>query len=163
MLRGAVVAGCMLLASAAAAQGVDYSLDATVAFYGDNTEFFNPFRDGETTIGTHALVFGEARPSDRVAIRGGVSANQRFGTVTAFDQVRPVIALVVGGAKSRLILGTIDTTRRAYGFGPDRSGPHALLPPLQIETLSFTRPWEAGMQWIVDTGAIKHESWLNWQ
>lgn len=163
MLRGVLVAGCMLLASAAAAQGVDYSLDATAAFYGDNTEFFNPFRDGETIIGAHAIVFGEARTSDTLAIRAGVSANQRFGTTTSFDQVRPVISLVVGSARSRLILGTIDTTRRVYGIGPDRSGPHAILPPLQVETLAFTRPWEAGMQWIVDTSAIKHESWLNWQ
>src|SRR5262245_15230539 len=151
MLRGAVVAGCMLLASAAAAQGVEYSLDATAAFYGDNTEFFNPFREGETIIGAHALVFGEARTSDGLAIRAGVDVNQRFGSSHAFDQVRPVISLVLGGEKSRLILGTIATTRRAYGFGPDLSGPHALLPPLQVETLSFTRPWEAGMQWIVDT------------
>jgi len=163
MLRGAIVAGCMLLAGAAAAQDVDYSLDATAAFYGDNTEFFNPFRDGETIIGAHALVLGEARTSPSLAIRAGVSANQRFGTTQAFDQIRPVIALVVGSRRSRLILGTIDTRRRAYGIGPDRSGPHAILPPLQVETFAFTRPWEAGMQWIVDTSAIKHESWVNWQ
>jgi hypothetical protein len=163
MLRGAFMAGCMLLASAAAAQGVDYSLDATAAFYGDNTEFFNPFRDGETILGAHALVFGEARTSDRLAVRAGVSANQRFGSSRAFDQLRPVISLIVGSARSRLILGTIETRQRRYGTGPDRSGPHSLLPPLQVETLAFTRPWEAGMQWIIDTSVIKHDSWVNWQ
>lgn len=163
MLRGAILAGCMLLAAAAAAQGVDYSVDATVAFYGDNTEFFNPFRVGETTLGTHALVFGEARTSDRLAIRAGILANQRFGTRNAFEQIRPVISLIVGGPKSRLVLGTLDNTRRAYGPGPDRSGLHSILPPLQVETLAFTRPWEAGAQWIVDTPAVKHESWVNWQ
>lgn len=78
-------------------------------------------------------------------------------------EIRPVISLVIGRARSRLILGTIETTRRGYGFGPDRSGPHAILPPLQVETLAFTRPWEAGLQWIVNTNTIKHESWLNWQ
>src|SRR4030095_4768024 len=102
MGRAAILAGCMRLATAAAAQDVDYSLDATAAFYGDNTEFFNPFREGETIIGAHALVFGEARTSANLAIRAGVSANQRFGTTQAFDHVRPVIALVVGSRRSRL-------------------------------------------------------------
>ncbi len=164
MLRSAIVfAGCMLLARGAAAQDVDYSLDATATFYGDNTEFFNPFRDGETTIGAHGLVVGEARTSDRLAIRAGVFANQRFGAPGAFDEVRPVITLVVGHPRSQLILGTINTVRRAQGIGPDRSGPHGLLPPLQVETLSFTRPWEAGVQWLLDTPRVKQESWVHWQ
>ena len=164
MLRAAIVfAGCMLLAGGAAAQDVDYSLDATATFYGDNTEFFNPFRVGETTLGTHALVVGEARTSDRLAIRAGVFANQRFGARDAFEQVRPVLTLVVGSQKSQLLLGTINTVRRAQGIGPDRSGPHGLLPPLQVETLAFTRPWEAGVQWLLDTPRVQQESWVHWQ
>jgi len=164
MVRAAmVIAGCLLLARGAAAQDVDYSLDATVTFYGDNTEFFNPFRDGETTIGAHAFVVGQARTSDRLAIRAGVFGNQRFGSAHAFEEARPVLTLVIGPPKSRLILGTIDTVRRAQGIGPDRSGPHGLLPPLQVETLAFTRPWEAGVQWLFDTARVKHESWVHWQ
>lgn len=76
MLRAAILAGCLLLTRAAAAQDVDYSLDATATFYGDNTEFFNPFRKGETTLGAHLLVFGEARTSDRLPIRVGAFGNQ---------------------------------------------------------------------------------------
>jgi hypothetical protein len=163
MLRAAILAGGMLLARDAAAQNVDYSLDATVTFYGDNTEFFNPFRDGETTLGAHARVVGEARLSDRLAVRGGAFGNQRFGSHDAFEEVRPVLTLVVGPPKSRLILGTLDTVRRAYGIGPDRTSPHGLLPPLQVETLAFTRPWEAGVQWLVETPRIKQDSWVNWQ
>ena len=163
MLRAAILAGCLLLAREAAAQGVDYSLDATATFYGDNTEFFNPFRKGETTLGAHLLVFGEARTSDRLAIRVGAFGNQRFGSSHGFDDVRPVLSLVVGGPRSRLILGTLETGRRAYGIGPDRSGPHALLPPLQVETLAFERPWEAGLQWLVDTPRVVQESWVHWQ
>src|SRR5687768_13702877 len=129
-----VIAGCLLLARGAAAQNggapatrlsawwgaMDYSLDATVTFYGDNTEFFNPFRDGETTIGTHALVVGEARTSERLAIRAGVFGNQRFGSHDAFEEVRPVLTLVIGPPRSRLILGTLNTLRRSQGIGPDR-------------------------------------------
>lgn len=163
MLRAVILAGCLLLAREAAAQDVDLSLDATATFYGDNTEFFNPFRKGETTLGAHAVVFGEARMSERLAVRLGAFANQRFGSDRCFDDVRPVLALVIGGPQSRLILGTLETGRRAYGIGPDRSGPHALLPPLQVETLAFDRPWEAGLQWLVHTPRVGHESWLHWQ
>jgi hypothetical protein len=163
MRHAAILAGCLLLAGSAAAQDVDYSLEATASFFGDNTEFFNPFREGETTIGAHGLVVGEARTSPRLAIRAGAFGLQRFGSVHAFDQWRPIISLVIGGSKSRLILGTLESVRRGRGIGPDRSGPHALLPPLQIETLSFTRPWEAGLQWLVNTERIEHEWWLNWQ
>ncbi len=164
MLRTAIlIAGCLLLARGAAAQDVDYSLDATVTFYGDNTEFFNPFRDGETILGTHVFVVGEARTSERLAIRAGVFGNQRFGSRKEFEDVQPVITLAIGSARSRLLLGTIRTGRRAFGMGPDRGGSHALLPPMQVETLAFTRPWEAGVQWLVDTPRLKHESWINWQ
>jgi hypothetical protein len=163
MVRSALLVGCLLVAQPAAAQDVDYSLDATTTFYGDNTEFFNPFREGETIIGAHVAIVGEARTSQRLAIRAGVFANQRFGSRDAFEQVRPVISMVIGSRKSQLILGTINTVRRSQGIGPDRSGPHALLPPLQIETLSFTRPWEAGLQWLVDAGPFEHETWINWQ
>ena len=164
MHRAAIaIAGCLLLARGAAAQDVDYSLDATVTFYGDNTEFFNPFRDGETTIGTHVFLVGEARTSARLVIRAGAFGNQRFGSRAAFEDVRPVFTLAVGGTRSRLLLGTIQTGRRAQGMGPDRGGPHALPPPLQMETLAFTRPWEAGVQWLFDTPQVKHESWVHWQ
>ena len=163
MLRAAILAGCMLLARTAAAQPVDYSVEASASFYGDNTEFFNPFREGETLIGVYGFVVGEARTSDRLAIRAGLFGNQRFGSRDAFDEWRPVISLVIGSRSSRLVLGTIETVRRAQGIGPDRSGPHGLLPPLQVEVLSFTRPWEAGAQWLVETPSISHESWVNWQ
>jgi hypothetical protein len=163
MPRVAILLGALLLAHAAWAQGVDYRLDTTVTFYGDNTEFFNPFREGRTTLGTYATLVGEARTSDRLAIRAGVFGNQPFGSSRGFDQVKPVLSLVIGGRASRLILGTLETVRRADGAGPDRTGPHGLLPPVQIETLAFERPWEAGMQWLVDTPRIRQDTWVHWQ
>jgi hypothetical protein len=42
-------------------------------------------------------------------------------------------------------------------------GPHALLPPLQRETLAFDRPHEAGLQWSFAGSRIRHEMWLEWQ
>ncbi|MGH9200427.1 MAG: hypothetical protein ACRD2A_04235, partial [Vicinamibacterales bacterium] len=75
----------------------------------------------------------------------------------------PVLSLVIGPPKSRLILGTLETVRRSDGSGPDRTSPHGLLPPVQIETLAFERPWEAGLQWLYTTPRLTHDAWLHWQ
>ena len=39
--------------------------------------------------------------------------------------------------------------------GPDEDTPHGLLPPLQRETLTFTRGQEMGLQWLVDVAAAR--------
>src|SRR5436190_856841 len=153
----------VLLAREASAQGVDLKLDTQFTFYGDNTEFTNPFAVGETTLGIHGTIAGEARTSERLAIRFGIFGNQVFGSPRGFDDVRPVIALVIGPQKSRFILGTLTTVRRADGIGPDRTTVHGLLPPIQAETLSFDRPWEPGLQWLVDTARYTHDAWVHWQ
>jgi hypothetical protein len=161
-------AALLMLCSSAAVQPVaaqvdEISLDADLTFYGDNTEFANPFREGETMLGTFATIVLEARLSERLAVRGGAFGNERFGSDQAFDEVRPVLALVIGGPRQRLILGTLETMRRVDGAGPDRTGPHGLLPPVQRETLAFERPWEAGLQWTVDSARVKQEAWVHWQ
>ncbi len=139
------------------------SLEGLVTFYGDNTELSNPFREGETLLGTFATVFLDLRLSDRLSVRGGVFGNQRFGSEHGFDEVRPVLALVAGSPRSRVVFGTLETARRAEGPGPDRDGPHGLLPPMQRETLAFERPWEAGLQWLVDTPRVRQDAWVHWQ
>ena len=163
MRRATLAAVYLCLASPAVAQTPDLGFEATVTFYGDNTEFANPFRRGQTLIGTWATAVVDARVGDRLLLRGGVFGNQRFGSGESFDEVRPVLSLVVGGAASRLVLGTLETVRRVDGPGPDRTGPHDLLPPIQVETLAFERPWEAGVQWLLDTPRITQDAWLHWQ
>lgn len=160
---GVVLLLTIFVSVAAEAQEPEISLGANATFYADNTEFSNPFREGETLLGTFASVFVDARLSDRLVLRGGVFGNQRFGSDDGFDEVRPVLALIVGNPRSQLILGTLDTMRRADGSGPDRTGPHGLLPPLQRETLAFERPWEAGLQWLVDGARVRQEAWVHWQ
>ena len=120
------------------------SAAADVVFYGDNTEFRNPFSEGETIFGVAAR--GEARIElgTRVRLAAGVEANQRFGSESAFELVRPVLALSVRGRRSTFIFGTLDTPRATAPPGPDRAGPHGLLPPIQRERLAFDRPFEAG-------------------
>jgi hypothetical protein len=160
------LATCLLAVmtgSTAFAQTGAVHLDAQLAVYGDNTEFSNPFRTGETLFGAFGTVTLDAALGDRLTLRAGAFGHQRFGSDDAFDEVRPVLALVIGGARSRLVLGTLETLRAADRPGPDRLGPHGLLPPIQRETLVFERPWEAGLQWLVETPRVQQDAWVNWQ
>jgi hypothetical protein len=139
------------------------TLKTSLVFYGDDTEFSNPFRTGDTIVGTYGVAFLEVGLNDRFAVRAGGFGNWRFGSPDAIDQGRPVLALVAGDERSHFVLGTLETMRHLKGEGPDRTGPHGLLPPMQRETLSFDRAHEAGMQWIVDTPRFSHDAWINWQ
>jgi hypothetical protein len=164
MRRIALLAiAAVVAARGAHAQSTDFAFQADATFFGDNTEFFNPYRTGETLIGTSAFVVGEARINRRLSIHGGVFGLQSFDAGRSLDQVRPVLSLVIGPQRSRLILGTLETVRRVDGIGPDRTGPHGLLPPIQIETLAFERPWEAGVQWLYTSSRLTHDAWLHWQ
>ena len=131
--------------------------------YGDNTEFRNPFREGETILGAAARTAADIEVSPRVTLTLGVFGNQRFGSEKAFEQVRPVIALRVGGRRSDFIFGTLPPRHPDAPPGPDRMGPHALLPSLQRETLSFDRPYEAGLEWDFAGRTLRHSIWLEWQ
>jgi len=149
-----------LPAAAPAAPPVD--LAARFVLYGDNTEFFNGYRASETIPGAFASVVFRVRLGANVELSAGAFANQRFGGDDAFEQARPVLTLSVGNARSRFLFGTLETVRDE-GIGPDRTSLHGLLPPLQVETLAFRRPYEAGIQWLVATERVKNDTWLNWQ
>ena len=136
---------------------------ADLIFYGDNTEFRNPFREGETIFGAAVRAVGDVAVGDRVILTVGAVGNHRFGGDEAFDLARPVIALTVRRARSSFVLGTLPLRHYEAPPGPDRGGPHGLLPPLQRETLAFDRPYEAGMQWTFAGAALRHDLWLNWQ
>ena len=132
-------------------------------FYGDNTEFHNPFREGETIFGAAVRVAAEIGLNDRVFISAGGFGNQRFGSESAFEQVRPVLSLMVRGRRSSFVLGTLPPLSSDLPSGPDRNGPHQLLPPLQRETLAFDRPYETGLAWTFNGSELQHHFWLEWQ
>lgn len=144
-----------------AQQAVTVRADAI--FYGDNTEFSNPFRDGETIFGAVARAALEIALNDRVTVCAGVFGNQRFGSARAFEQVRPVLSLTVRGRQSSFVLGTLPALTSELPIGPDRGGPHELLPPLQRETLTFERPYEAGLAWSFKGAQLQQQLWLEWQ
>ncbi len=131
--------------------------------YGDNTEFRNPFREGETIFGSAARVYGDLELTPRVKVSLGVAGNERFGGDRAFEQVRPVLALTVAGARSSFVFGAFPARAADAPAGPDRMGPHRLLPPLQRETLAFDRSYEPGLRWTFRAPVVEHEMWLEWQ
>jgi hypothetical protein len=151
-----------LVATPAIAQRSE-TLRADLTFYADNTEFSNPFREGETLFGVFGRIFVDVLVSDTVSVEGGVFANQRLGSSRAFDDVRPVFALVLGTSRQRFRFGTLNPQPSTPAFGPDRQGQHGLLPPLQAETVALSRPWEAGLQWTASTPRVAQEAWINWQ
>jgi len=136
---------------------------ADLLFYGDNTEFRNPFREGETIFGATGRVVVAAALTDRVTVSLGALGNQRFGGRDAFELVRPVASLEVRTARSSFLFGTFPARAEGALTGPDLGGPHGLLPPLQRETLTFDRPYEAGLQWTFSSRVLTHEAWLEWQ
>jgi hypothetical protein len=137
-----LVAAVPALVAAAATTSLAQSsvaIQTNVLFYGDNTEFRNPFREGETVFGTAVRVAAAAGLNDRTTLTLGVFANQRFGSDEGFDLVRPVITLTVKGRRSAFVFGALPASPYAAAIGPDRQGPHGLLPPLQRETRSIAR------------------------
>lgn len=159
---GAIIVWVAGTCAAARAQE-PVTLRADFIFYGDNTEFRNLFREGETIFGSAVRATASIGITERAEITLGVFTNQRFGSDSAFELVRPIVALRVGGSRSSFILGTLPPSQPGVPPGPDRTGPHRLLPALQRETLAFERPYEAGFQWDVAATRLQQTAWLNWQ
>lgn len=165
--RRAVVAivcfmGCALAEGTAGAQE-RITIAADVLLYGDNTEFRNPFREGETFFGAAPRLSALFDFNEQATLQLGIFANQRFGSERSSELTRPIIALRLQSKASTFIFGTLDPPRVADPVGPDRSGPHGLLPAMQVETLAFERPYEAGFQWLVRSRRVRHDAWLSWQ
>jgi len=91
---------------------------ADVLLYGDNTEFHNSFREGETILGSAARVYGDFELNPRVKVSLGVIGNERFGGDRAFEQVRPIVALTVTGTRSSFVFGAFRRVQRTRPSGP---------------------------------------------
>jgi hypothetical protein len=123
-----------------------------VTVYADNTEFFTPYRIGETILGGQLTTWLRAAPTSRVAVDAGVFGDVRWGSDEFLDRVKPVLRVRYHRGSSTGVLGTLETTRR-----------HGFLDPLQVSTLELTRPIEYGGQWIERRRLWQGEVFLNWQ
>jgi hypothetical protein len=153
-----------LLFAAHDAFGQTYTATSDLLFYGDNTEFANRFRSGETILGVSGTVGLEIAFNERVTVRGGLFASGRFGAHEFTEQGEPMIALEIGRGPQRFVFGSLHTVQTRHDIdGPDRETLHGLLPPIQRETLTFRRGQEMGLQWLVSSPRLDHDAWINWQ
>jgi hypothetical protein len=137
---------------------------ADFLFFGDNTEFVNPFREGETLLGVAGRVYLDVAINDQVTLRGGFFGSGRFGLHGPLDSYEPLIALEIKKGPSRLIFGSLETVQTRLDVeGPDVETLHRLLPPIQDERLTFTRGQEMGLQWLLASRRVAHDAWVNWQ
>jgi len=153
MIVRRLVAGVGLtLAAAGPARAQQVSWKSLVTLYGDNTEFFTPYRIGETILGgqfTTALV---VKPAEKYSVELGVFGDVRSGSDEFLDRVLPVISFRYRTPTSLGVLGTLETVRR-----------HGYLEPLEVTTLELTRPIEHGLQWIERRRALDADIYLNWR
>jgi hypothetical protein len=164
MLVRAASLVAVLVGSACPAFGQTYTAAADVLFYGDNTEFANPFREGETTLGVSGRVYLDVAISDAVSLKGGFFGSGRFAAHGPLDNYEPMVALEIARGGSRFIFGSLETRQTAAEVaGPDHETLHGLLPPIQDERLMFTRGQEMGLQWLATRSAFDHDAWINWQ
>jgi hypothetical protein len=123
-----------------------------VTVYGDNTEFFTSFREGETILGGQFFSTLSVRPARQYSVQAGVFGDVRWGSAEFLDRVRPVLAFRYQTAHSLGVIGTLETSRR-----------HGLLEPLAVTTLELTRPIEYGLQWREQRRRWDAEVFINWQ
>ncbi len=154
----------ILIGSASPAAAQTYAITSDLLFYGDNTEFTNPFRVGDSTIGVSGRILLDVTINDRVKVRGGLFGSGRFGSHEFLEQAEPAIALEISRGASRFLFGSLDTVAWRHDVaGPDLETPHRLLPPIQDERLTFTRGQEMGLQWLVASSRFDQDAWINWQ
>ena len=132
-------------------------------FYGDNTEFSNPYRPGETLLGTNHKIFIDAPIGTYVHLMGGLFVDQHHGGQEFLDRARAIAALRVGNLGHYVQFGTLVSSQLWNQRGPDENTPHGLLPVLQDERMSLARAYEAGMQWKADRARWHQDTWINWQ
>lgn len=139
-----------------------------VVAYGDNTEFFNPYTNGETLLGVQFWSYFSYRPNDRIEVQAGLFGNHQLGSpdffsqtratllhgedTTTYSPVRPVLSFRYHTEHSTGVMGTLITEDR-----------HGLIEPLYEMRLDVSRPVEYGVQWLERHEHFDGEVFLNWQ
>ncbi len=123
-----------------------------VTLYGDNTEFFTPYRVGETILGGQLVSYLRGEPGRTTAVLAGFFVDRRSGSDRFQDDVKPVLSFHYGTPTSLFVVGSL----------VNQSG-HGLMEPLHVTTLEFTRPMEYGLQYLGNHVAWDVDAFLNWQ
>jgi hypothetical protein len=142
----------LLLGHAAPARAQELTWKNGLTFYLDNTEFFNPYRTGETLLGGQILSYLSAVLGPRTEVVGGFYGNHESGDSRFLSPFKPILGFRYRTDHSLGVIGTLVTEDR-----------HGYLEPLEGTLLEITRPVEYGVQWREQHEAGGGEIFLNWQ
>jgi hypothetical protein len=123
-----------------------------LTFYLDNTEFFNPYRTGETLLGGQILSYLSAQLGPRTEIVAGFHGNHQSGDSRFLSPFKPILGFRYRTDHSLGVIGSLVTEDR-----------HGYLEPLEGTLLDILRPVEYGVQWREQHRAGGGEIFLNWQ
>ena len=174
--RGRILCACVLAVTATASQAQTpapsdrppITLELRSFIYADNTEFLeNPYRLGETLLGAQVRADLVFPLSAKARFLGGMQTNSVGGDDDPFEKFRPVVALELDNPFGTFTIGTIRSGQLGrdpgVGLWPEESGPHGLVPAIQVDTLSMTRSYEFGVQMLKRSGAVQYDGWMAWQ
>jgi hypothetical protein len=145
-----LIGAVLMLGMGKSLWGADIHWKNDFVFYGDNSEFFEPYRTGETILGQQGKSYLEAALGERAFLTGGVFGDFRSVASPAVT-VKPLLSFEYREGGTKLIMGTLETQNR-----------HGFLEPLEVTFLEFTRPVEYGFQWMEDDPAFKADLFLSW-
>jgi len=147
-----LLAAAALFAATAPVFGQEIHWQNEFLFYLDNTEFFTPYRSGETILGTWFKTYLELSTGGSTHVRAGVFGDHRSGDTKFLDPVKPILSFRWQTDQSVAVLGTLEPRDR-----------HGYLEPIEVTTLEFTRPIEYGLQWVENQKRVHSDACLNWQ
>ena len=151
-LLAMTMAAALLAAATRSASAQDLTWKNGLTFYLDNTEFFNPYRTGETLLGGQVLSYLSAVLGPRTEVVAGFHGNHESGDSRFLSPFKPILGFRYRTDHSLGAIGTLVTEDR-----------HGYLEPLEGALLDITRPVEYGVQWREQHTAGGGEVFLNWQ
>src|SRR5271154_6530102 len=104
---------------------IDFKNDLT--FYGDNTEFFEPFRLRATTLGQQFKSYLDEPTGDHTGFWAGIFLDHPSAQDTEVD-LKPILSFRFHDNDTIGIFGTLQTVSR-----------HGMIEPLEVTTLELTR------------------------
>lgn len=126
--------------------------ETELKFFGENTEFGGPYREGETLFGVQAFSCLALESEDGIRVRLGVWTLRQNGSEDFADEIEPVVSLEFARGANRFVLGTLDSGGR-HGLGDALYSPERLL----------MDPVEQGIQWIRRGWGLNVDLFLDWQ
>ena len=141
------------------------SINLMLYHFAFNSEIFDvPCCDGFTLLGSQINATASLPIGEKAEVRvGAIVFVGSTAERNALEKARPVVSLIFNSEHNRFIMGTLLTRPDISESGPEYTGRHNLLPPLQSFALGIERGYENGLQFIRNAPKEKIDAWVNWQ